>query len=139
MELFLNILWMVIATAGLCVWRTRWVHQPRDRDHASWRQWTAFACALVPLFFMVSLTDDLHSDLVFFEESSAGRRHTTCVACPHHAPHNQTTRNAYADLAVATFFHAAAPIGPVAIESRSTQTALHAGLTCGRAPPVLLF
>lgn len=86
MESFLNFLWVVLALAALYVWRVRWARQSRESSHAPWRQWTAFVCALILLFFFVSLTDDLHSELVIYEESSASRRHATCVACPHHAP-----------------------------------------------------
>ncbi len=86
MESFLNFLWVVLAVCGLYLWRVRWARQPHQSDHAPWRQWTAFVCALILLFFMVSLTDDLHSELVVYEESSASRRHTTCVDCPHHPP-----------------------------------------------------
>lgn len=86
MESFLNILWVVLAICSLCLWRMRWAEQPRETNHVAWRQWTAFVCALILLFFMVSLTDDLHSELVMFEESSASRRDAHCVACPHHPP-----------------------------------------------------
>ena len=50
------------------------------------------------LFFMVSLTDDLHSDLVMYEESSASRRHATCVACPHHPPSRHSAGVTFATL-----------------------------------------
>lgn len=86
MESFLNILWVALALAALYLWRMRWAGQPRANRHAPWRQWTAFICALILLFFTVSLTDDLHSELVVYEEATAGRRHTTDVAGPHHAP-----------------------------------------------------
>jgi hypothetical protein len=37
------------------------------------------------LFFVVSLTDDLHADLMLFEECSGSRRQATCLACPLHS------------------------------------------------------
>ena len=98
MESFLNILWVVLALCSLCLWRMRWAHQARESHHAAWRQWTAFVCALILLFFMVSLTDDLHSDLVMYEESSASRRHATCVACPHHPPSRHSAGVTFATL-----------------------------------------
>jgi hypothetical protein len=85
MELFLNILWVLIALAGAVIWRTRWTGQARLRRHTAWREWTAFVCAMVLLFFVVSLTDDLHADLMLFEECSGSRRLATCLACPHHS------------------------------------------------------
>jgi hypothetical protein len=91
MESFLNFLWVVLALAALYLWRVRWARQPRETDHAPWRQWTAFVCALILLFFFVSITDDLHSELVIYEESSASPRHASCAACPHHAPAAHST------------------------------------------------
>src|SRR6202451_4890413 len=89
MEIFLNLLWLAIAVGLLGLWRARWAAQLRERHYAGWRQWTAVICALIILFFMVSITDDLHSDLMVFEESSAGRRQVTGIDGAHHAtpPH----------------------------------------------------
>jgi hypothetical protein len=86
MELFLNILWVLMALAGASVWRMRWTRQPRAREHDAWRQWTAFASAMVLLFFVVSLTDDLHAQSILYEEYSSSRRHTACLACTHGSP-----------------------------------------------------
>jgi hypothetical protein len=137
MELFLNILWVVMAAAALWLWRTRWVHQFREREHAPWRQWAAFVCALVLLFFMVSLTDDLHSELAFFEECSASRRHTTCLDCPHHSPQNHATQNAYANPVFTNFVHSVLPIGSVACRTKSRLIVCYVSLTSGRDPPAV--
>jgi|SRR5580658_5815063 hypothetical protein len=85
MEIFLNIFWVVITLAGVIAWRTRWTRQTRLRRHAAWREWSAFVCAMVLLFFVVSLTDDLHAELMLFEECSTSRRHATCAVCAHHS------------------------------------------------------
>jgi hypothetical protein len=137
MELFLNILWVFIALACLFVWRSRWAMQPREREHASWRQWTAFVCALILLFFMVSLTDDLHSELVVFEECSASRRHAACLARPHHAPQSHAAGSVYATLTTPSFTYALAQIGLVTPELDHSRLDFHVGRTSGRAPPVI--
>ena len=85
MEIFLNIFWVLITLAGVIAWRTRWARQTRLRRHAAWREWSAFVCAMVLLFFVVSLTDDLHAELMLLEECSTSRRHATCVMCAHHS------------------------------------------------------
>ena len=54
--------------------------EDRIRRHAAWREWTAFVCSMVLLFFVVSLTDDLHAELMLIEECSSSRRHAACVA-----------------------------------------------------------
>lgn len=136
MELFLNILWFVIATLGLCVWRVRWAHQ--QREHPPWRQGTAFASALVLLFFTVSLTDDLHSELVYFEECTANRRHTACLACPHHVPQNRVAGSSYAALVVPNSLRFPSPIGSITPTSESWQDVFRVGLPSGRSPPLLV-
>ena len=85
MEIFLNFFWVLITLAGMIAWRTRWTRQTRLRRHAAWREWSAFVCAMVLLFFVVSLTDDLHAELMLLEECSTSRRHATCVVCARHS------------------------------------------------------
>lgn len=74
MESFLNILWLVIAVAAFAIWQLCLVHQKRQAQREPLKEWTAVVCMLVFVFFAVSLTDDLHSDLILFDECSAGRR-----------------------------------------------------------------
>jgi hypothetical protein len=135
MESFLNILWVVLALCSLCLWRMRWARQPRESHHAAWLQWTALVCALILLFFMVSLTDDLHSELVMYEESSASRRHASCVACPHHPPslHSAGATFAILDRPNFTLEFSSAALFSAGADLRLAQ-ALPISLA-GRAPP----
>lgn len=141
MELFLNILWVLIVLASAGVWRMHWAHQPRARQHDTWRQWAAFACAMVLLFFVVSLTDDLHAELVLFEESSNVRRHTTCLACQQHSPRSARLTAAQGS--------AILPVNPLVASvtfnaaifqlSESFRPMLTAKSSSGRAPPVSIL
>jgi hypothetical protein len=90
MESFLNILWVAIAAVAFGLWRTRWLHDRSERRRDPLREWTAFACALVLLFFAVSLTDDLHSELVIFDECNASRRNSLALVRSHDAPPHPT-------------------------------------------------
>jgi len=90
MESFLNLLWVAIAAVAFGFWRTRWLHDRSEPRRDPLREWTAFACALVLLFFVVSLTDDLHSELVIFDECSASRRHSLALVRPHDGPPHPT-------------------------------------------------
>ncbi|MFZ0235578.1 MAG: hypothetical protein WBY24_12910 [Candidatus Acidiferrales bacterium] len=137
MELFLNILWLLMVCGGVAVWRTRWTQQSRIRRHAKWREWTAFVCAMVLLFFVVSLTDDLHAELMLIEECSSSRRHASCLTCAHHPSPSERDN--------ATPGSAILPAGPamqsfVFISSitsycENSQLRLHGNLSSGRAPP----
>lgn len=141
MELFLNLLWGLIALAGAVIWRTRWTGQARHRRHAAWREWSAFVSAMVLLFFVVSLTDDLHADLMLFEECSGSRRQATCLACPHHS--------SPPDGCVAAHVWAILPAGPHAeswafgalvlptLGNRELQT--NVKRAAGRAPPASIL
>lgn len=90
MESFLNLLWVAIAAGAFCFWRTRWLHECRDHRRDPLREWTAFACALVLLFFAVSLTDDLHSGSMVFDECSTSRRHSFSLTRSHDMPQHRT-------------------------------------------------
>ena len=139
MELFLNILWLAIAVAGVCVWRFRWAQQRRAREHSPWCQWTAFASALVLLFFMVSLTDDLHSELMYFEECSASRRHTTCLACPHHSPQKPLAGMYSAIQIIPSFSQRLLAISSVNPVNDSAPALIRVGTVSDRAPPVIVL
>jgi hypothetical protein len=79
MESFLNCLWVLIAALILGLWRLRWTREHRDTSREPLREWTAIGCALVLLFFAVSLTDDLHSEAMLSDDCYAGRHHSSCV------------------------------------------------------------
>lgn len=75
MESILNLLWVLIALGALGVWRVYWAREGREGHRNVLRECTAIACALVFLFFAVSLTDDLHFGLTIFDECAGARRH----------------------------------------------------------------
>jgi hypothetical protein len=50
--------------------------EDRARRRDPVREWAAVICALVLLFFAVSLSDDLHASLALLEESAGSRRHS---------------------------------------------------------------
>ena len=83
MELLLNLLWLLIAIALLCVWRTQWSNQRRGTDRRHLQEWSAVSLALVLLFFAVSMSDDMHSEIVALEEFSANKRHQIHASAAH--------------------------------------------------------
>ena len=83
MELFLNILWVTIALGGLGVWRIVWRRQPRRSPHKPLQEWTAFTCALVFVFFAVSLSDDLQAATILADDCASGRHHSLVWSCGH--------------------------------------------------------
>jgi hypothetical protein len=71
MELALNLIWLCLALAGFALLGS---NLSRTKEHA-YRQSSnrqkviAMSCALIILFFVVSMTDDLHDQEIFVEES----------------------------------------------------------------------
>ena len=80
MELTLNLVWVFVAIAGILVqivtlWRTAGSSQAQASPV---RKAVAMGCALVILFFVISMTDDLHDQVLVWEESKQSR--TSAVA-----------------------------------------------------------
>ncbi len=139
MESFLNLLWVAIAAVVFCLWRTRWLRGRPKHHRNPLREWTAFACVLVILFFAVSLTDDLHSELVIFDECSASRRHSAALVCPHHPPQNGPfkTFSRTAILPAVASLHPLQRLGTVVVPAAFTLLFLGSGIAPGRAPPTI--
>jgi hypothetical protein len=75
MELTLNLVWLCVAIVGLkllCGSLSR-ADTPSDRSPSHWRKIVAMSCALVILFFVISMTDDLHDQEILVEESKSSR------------------------------------------------------------------
>jgi hypothetical protein len=75
MELTLNLVWLCVAVVGL---RLLWGSLSRadalsGRPPSHWRKIVAMSCTLVILFFVISMTDDLHDQEIFVEESKWSR------------------------------------------------------------------
>lgn len=81
MELFLNLLWALMAVAALVVWRCEWKRHECGAPHKPWQQWTAFACTVVFLFFAVSLSDDLRAATILADDCALGRHHSFSWNC----------------------------------------------------------
>jgi hypothetical protein len=136
MELFLNFLWMLIAVFGLSVWRICWAPaHSRRRDPL--HEWTAVVAALVFLFFAVSLSDDLQSNLVLFEESANGRRQIIALAGAHSSPQGakDSPASSVAVLPRPAWFGQSYSVGYIRPLKQTSPSLLESDLRFGRAPP----
>jgi hypothetical protein len=134
MESFLNFLWVLIAAVALGFWRMRWQPEQREARRDPLREWTAIGCALVLLFFAVSLTDDLHSEIVLFDESSTGRRFT---ACAHSSPQagGNVPQSGPAILPFDPSFQRLRQVGIAIPEEFFQRADFSVEVRAGRAPP----
>ena len=70
MELTLNLVWVCVAIAGILAMvavLTR-ASATKDGPVSTRQKVVAMCCALVILFFVISMTDDLHGEAILFEE-----------------------------------------------------------------------
>lgn len=75
MELTLNLVWVFVAIAGILLQIVTLSRTagPSQRVASPARKAVAMGCALVILFFVISMTDDLHDQLLVWEESKHSR------------------------------------------------------------------
>lgn len=74
MELALNVAWLFLAIASLfalAAWRRFSPTTSKPFRVSEWHTWVAVCCALVILFFVISMTDDLHDQQIASEDSQS--------------------------------------------------------------------
>jgi hypothetical protein len=75
MELALNLVWLCVAIVGIVlqfIVLSR-AAAPADQPPSPWRKTIAMGCTLVILFFVISMTDDLHQQEIVLEETKSSR------------------------------------------------------------------
>jgi hypothetical protein len=141
MELTLNLVWVCVAIASILaqiVMLTR-AAAPADRQTSNWRRIVAMACVLVILFFVISMTDDLHDQALLLEE----RKLSQVEAAPGTRAHYAPARFVSADFLL---FHFPLPLSPPVPAIRRLVerpaflfvAAAESESLCGRAPPLSL-
>ncbi len=75
MELALNLVWVCVAIVGiglLCGSLSR-TSARAEGPSRNWRKIVAMSCALIILFFVISMTDDLHDQEIAIEDNKSAR------------------------------------------------------------------
>jgi hypothetical protein len=136
MELFLNILWVVIALGALCAWRVIWKRQEHRTRREPLQEWTAFVCALVFVFFAVSLSDDLQAAAILSDDCARGWHHSLSWNCGHAREDNaRLTRASAAGVWPQAIFPALRMISLIVPASVLPGCNFAHELSSGRAPP----
>lgn len=73
MELALNLVWVCVAIAGILAMAAMLKGAASDGPTSTRQKTVAMCCALVILFFVISMTDDLHGEAILFEEKKPSR------------------------------------------------------------------
>jgi choline-glycine betaine transporter len=133
MEVFLNAVWVLVASLGALSWHILGQRpQPGRRERLAL---TALACALVLLFPIISVTDDLRAEQTPVEDAAATvkkLKSTTENDRGHHHPLTGALTSAAAHSPREVESLVEASLAPAI---RRVTLAAH----CGRAPPVPLL
>jgi hypothetical protein len=89
METILNLLWLGITLVAIWLWRFRWVTSRRNQRRDARLEAIAMVCILALLFPVISLTDDLHPEVVPVDSISSKRNQCLLVAGSAHADHSK--------------------------------------------------
>jgi hypothetical protein len=136
MELLLNLVWLLVAVLAIGASCKRWPADGSEPHRQTRRGWIALACALVLLFFVISLTDDLHAEVMVVEDASASKRHSCSVVSHsiHAASRTAASHQALAVLPPSSFFFQKVFVATVMPEALlATVSALPPAQ--GRSPP----
>jgi len=143
MELTLNLIWVCVALAGCALLAgnlSRASGCPAGRP-SNRQKIIAMSCALIILFFVISMTDDLHDQEIFVEESKFLRVLTGTGSPSLAAAHSSVTP---AFLLFFGFTHSsfafALPAARRFLEPLEVTftAAIDCDPLCGRAPPASL-
>lgn len=140
MELALNLVWVCVALAGIALLGSNLSHASgRSAGTPSKRQKIiAMSCALIILFFVISMTDDLHGMEILVEDSRSLRVTAWSGAFPHSLP-QVTATPVFAVLTVFAYFpKLPSQSGPIENLTVSSAMEFYPELSSGRAPPASL-
>jgi hypothetical protein len=138
-ETILNLVWLAVTLAALGLWRFRWTGARRNPGHNVRLEAVAMVCILALLFPVISLTDDLHPEVIPVDASSSKRALCLLAAQHAHGSHAGTSshqqfvftvsRGALAQVELAFAGYASHSPVPNPLSRRSASS--------GRAPPSL--
>jgi hypothetical protein len=140
METILNLIWLAITLAAIWLWRFRWTVSRQNPRHSKRMEAVAMVCVLALLFPVISLTDDLHPEILVMDAAS-GKRNACLLAT--NAPHvGASTIGSRAHWALGIIPRPSASVGSAVEEilllSKLNDPVSSARTSRGRAPPSLL-
>jgi hypothetical protein len=102
METILNLIWLAVTLAGLYVWRFRWFPSRGNQRERIFPEAVATLCLIALLFPVISLTDDLHPEIMIAECVSAKGSLSLIIAGGRHAHDSITTHHTHTQTALMT-------------------------------------
>jgi hypothetical protein len=136
METILNLAWVAITVAAMWLWRFRWTVSRQNPRHSTRVEVVAIVCVLALLFPVISLTDDLHPEIVPADTVSSKRNHCLLVAQGAQGGNSRSSLNVHFFFVLVS--HSSAEIGHVfAVLVSPTIPHPHSASSAfaGRSPP----
>jgi hypothetical protein len=140
METLLNLVWLAVTVAAICLWRFRWATSRSNPSHSTRMEAAAMVCFLALLFPVISLTDDLHPETAVVDAASGKRNACLIAASASHV--RAATLNSGAHSAPGMI---SSPFAAVHLSATDISTHVQiadpltiAGSTRGRSPPSFL-
>ena len=130
MELLLNLCWLALLLPAYLLWRRRGLsgHSARSSSVVV----GTLGCALVLLFPVVSVSDDLHAVSQAMEESERGFRYDGHRSCSAHSIAHVSPLIAPASASLKLAFE---QLGTVLLFASHSPETFFASASAGRAPP----
>lgn len=141
MELTLNLVWVCVAIAGILAQVAVLSRAPASLEgHANtWQKIIAMGCALVILFFVISMTDDLHGQEILIEEKRISRVAAGTKTGAPSSPDRLISIDFVLFFPPQAFPHSLPPVRTlVALSELLLETSLERENFSGRAPPFTL-
>ena len=140
METLLNSIWLAVALAAIATWRYRWFRGLGGKRSNALPEFVALVCALALLFPSVSLTDDLHPQIVAIDSASGKRIGFQLLTHASHGSHAAPRVEAHA----ATLPSRRAPLTSIltsrlVVYSENLHPATGRSVHHGRSPPASLL
>jgi hypothetical protein len=141
MELALNLIWVCVAVVGiglLCRNLSRAAACP-EREASNWRKIVAMGCALIILFFVISMTDDLHDQEILVEDNKSLRIVPVTGISATSVPSHMNSAVFLVDSALPSFAQALPSVRrPVDRQKVTPAAKILCNRLHGRAPPAPL-
>lgn len=139
METVLNLIWLGITLVAIWVWRSRWIPSRRDQRRDSRLEAVAMVCILALLFPVISLTDDLHPEVVPVDSISSKRQHCLLIASSTHLNHSKAPSSVRSWIALVSHFPPQTTLvfSGVVPSSPVSQVSLVDSVGSTRSPPSL--
>ncbi|GEM_PF-1743989 len=94
METLLNLSWLAVTLGLIGLWKFRWLRSRRNPNSRILPEAIAIACAISLLLPAISLTDDLHPEIVAVD-AAAGKRNKISLAAPTSRPDDASRKSGF--------------------------------------------